>query len=131
MNSFAQDNKKTPLTSAVFDWTKLAVVQTANGERRAIVDQPTPTMSRFESHVTTLEAGKAPHAPHRHPDEEVVIVKEGTMEVTINGKTQTAGPGSMFFFASNDMHGMRNAGSGRATYFVIRIATVATPAALP
>lgn len=121
---------KSPLGSAVFDWTKLAVSKTANGERRAIVDHATATMSRFESHVTTLEAGRAPHAPHRHPDEEIVIVKEGTMEVTINGKTQRAGEGSMFFFGSNDLHGMKNAGAGRATYFVIRIVTGATPAAM-
>jgi quercetin dioxygenase-like cupin family protein len=115
--------------SAVFDWSKLAVAKTATGERRAIVDRATPTMTRFESHVTTLEAGLAPHAPHRHPDEEIVIVKDGTLEVTINGKSQRVGEGSMFLFASNDLHGMKNVGSGRATYYVIRVVTPATPAA--
>ena len=115
-------------SSAVFDWAKLEVTKTATGERRSIVDRPTPTMTRFESHVTTLEAGLVPHAAHRHPDEEIVIVKEGTLEVTINGKTQRAGQGSMFLFASNEMHGMKNVGEGRATYFVIRVATAATPA---
>lgn len=113
--------------STVFDWSKLAVVKTPTGERRAIVDRPTSTMKRFESHVTTLDPGKTPHAPHRHPDEEVVIVKEGTMEVTINGKTEVAGAGSMFFFSSNDLHGLRNPGPARASYFVIRITTAATP----
>lgn len=86
-------------------------------------------MTRFESHVTTLDAGQVPHAPHRHPDEEIVIVKEGTIEVTINGKSQRAGEGSMFLFASNDMHGMKNVGSGRATYYVLRVVTATTPAA--
>ena len=118
-----------PMGSKVFDWTKLVVTKTANGERRGIVDGPTATMANFESHVTTLEGGRAPHAPHRHPDEEIVIVKDGTMEVTINGQTQQAGAGSMFFFASNDLHGMKNIGTSRATYFVIRIMTAATPAA--
>ena len=113
----------------VFDWTKLVVAKTANGERRSIVDRPTATMANFESHVTTLEGGRVPHAPHRHPDEEIVIVKDGTMEVTINGQTQQAGAGSMFFFASNDMHGMKNIGTTRATYFVIRVKTAATPVA--
>ncbi len=111
----------------MFDWTQLKAVPTANGERRAIVDRPTATMNRFESHVTTLDPGKAPHAPHKHADEEIVIVKEGTMEVTINGETRTAGSGSMFFFASNDMHGLRNTGSTRASYFVIRVVTSALP----
>ena len=109
--------------SGVFDWTALVVRKTATGERRDIIDRPTATFANFESHVTTLEAGIAAHAPHRHADEEVVIVKEGTIEVTINGKTQTVGPGSMLFFASNDLHGMKNVGSGRATYYVIRIVT--------
>lgn len=114
--------------SAVFHWEKLAVKPTRTGERRDIVDRATATMKRFESHVTTLDAGQAPHAPHRHPDEEVVIVKEGSVEVTIEGKSQVAGAGSMFLFASNELHGMKNAGSSRATYWVIRIATAATPA---
>ena len=118
-----------PMGSMVFDWTKLDVAKTANGERRGIVDQPTATMTRFESHVTTLEGGRVPHAAHRHPDEEIVIIKEGTLEVTINGKTQQAGQGSMFFFASNELHGMKNIGTARATYYVIRVVTAATPAA--
>jgi quercetin dioxygenase-like cupin family protein len=115
--------------SMVIDWAKLAVTKTATGERRALVDRATPTMKRFESHVTTLDPGKAPHAAHRHPDEEIVIVKEGMIEVTINGRTQLAGAGSMFLFASNEMHGMRNAGERRASYYVIRIVTATTPAA--
>lgn len=47
-------------------------------------------MAKFESHVTTLQGGRAPHAPHRHPDEEIVIVKDGAMEVTVNGQAQQA-----------------------------------------
>lgn len=115
--------------SAVFDWSKLEVKQTKTGERREIVNKATPTFANFESHVTTLNPGIAAHAPHRHPDEEIIIVKEGTVEVTINGKVQQAGPGSMFFFASNDLHGMKNIGKTFATYFVIRIVTAATPKA--
>ena len=113
----------------VFDWAKLAAIKTAKGERRGVVDKPTATMTRFESHVTTIEAGLEPHDAHRHPDEEIIIIKQGTLEVTINGKTQQAGEGSMFFFASNDLHGMKNVGASRATYFVIRIVTAATPPA--
>jgi quercetin dioxygenase-like cupin family protein len=77
--------------------------------------------------VTTLKPGEVPHAPHHHPDEELVIVKEGLIEVTINGVTQRAGPGSIFFYASNDEHGMKNVGPNAATYHVVRIVTAATP----
>ena len=49
------------------------------------------------------------------------------MEATINGVSQRGGPGSVFLFASNDLHGMRNVGATRASYYVIRMVTSATP----
>src|SRR5262245_21107766 len=109
-----------PLRSGVFTWDSLPVEKTASGERRAIFDGFTSTVDRLETHVTSLEVGKAPHAAHKHPDEELVFVREGVLEATINGVTKLAPAGSVIFYASNDLHGMRNAGDGRASYFVLR-----------
>jgi quercetin dioxygenase-like cupin family protein len=113
--------------SATFDWKKLAVVKTAKGERRELFNTPTTTCKNLECHVTTLRAGEVPHAPHRHSDEEIIVVKEGTMEVTVNGVATRAGPGSICFFASNDEHGMKNVGESVASYYVIRVVTELTP----
>jgi XRE family transcriptional regulator, regulator of sulfur utilization len=118
---------KPKLESSVFDWEKLAVVATATGERRAIVNAPTATFQNFSCHATTLNAGQAAHPPHRHPDEEIVIVKEGTVEVLIEDKRERAGAGSVFFFAPMDLHGMRNVGDTPATYYILRAITAATP----
>ncbi len=119
------------LASTVFDWEKLPVKITKVGSRRDFMNSPTVTCANLECHVTTLNAGEVPHGAHRHPDEEIVVVKEGVMECTINGTTQRGGPGSIFFFASNDEHGMRNVGGTTASYHVIRIVTAATPKAAP
>jgi quercetin dioxygenase-like cupin family protein len=51
------------------------------------------------------------------------------MEATINGVSRRAGPGSIFFYASNDAHGMKNVGTTAATYYVFRVVTEATPKA--
>ena len=59
------------------------------------------------------------HAAHKHPNEELVIVKEGTVEVLVDGQLQRVGPGSVIFNASNQMHSLRNVGSSVATYHVI------------
>lgn len=115
------------LGSRVFDWAKLEVKPTKTGERRAVFDSPTTTLANFECHVTTLQAGVAAHAAHRHPDEEIILVREGTLDVTINGVTTRAGAGSIFFYGSNDEHGMRNVGDTTASYYVIRIVTDITP----
>lgn len=109
-----------PLASGVFAWDQLPVEKTASGERRAVFDGATATVDRLETHVTTVNPGSASHAAHRHPDEELVYVREGVIEATIDGRTQRAPAGSVIFFASNDLHGMRNAGDVPASYFVLR-----------
>jgi len=117
------------LGSTAFPWEELPVKPTRTGERREVTNLPTATLANFECHVTTLRAGEVAHAPHRHPDEEIILVKEGLLEVTINGHARRAGSGSVFFYASGDQHGMRNVGDGDATYYVIRVVTEATPKA--
>jgi XRE family transcriptional regulator, regulator of sulfur utilization len=108
------------LGSGVFTWESLPVEKTPNGARRAIFDSATATVDRLESHVTSIDVGKASHAAHRHPDEELVFVREGVVEATINGVAKLAPAGSVIFYASNDLHGMRNGGDVPASYFVLR-----------
>jgi quercetin dioxygenase-like cupin family protein len=118
---FAQGSSgPAPLGSGVYAWESLPVEKTASGERRAVFDSATATVDRLETHVTTVNAGTASHAAHRHPDEELVYVREGILEATINGVAHKAPAGSVIFFASNDLHGMRNAGDTPASYFVLR-----------
>jgi quercetin dioxygenase-like cupin family protein len=115
-----QASKDPRLASGVFAWESLPVEKTASGERRAVFDGTTATVDRLETHVTTLSPGAAPHAAHRHPDEELIYVREGVIEATINGVSQRAPAGSVIFYASNDLHGMRNVGGTQASYFVLR-----------
>ena len=120
-------SKKTNMPSSVFDWNAIEAKPTKTGARREFFDAPTATLDRFECHVTTINPGEAPHDPHRHPEEELIIVKEGTIEAMQNGVIKRAGPGSMIFEASNDFHGLRNVGQTPATYHVIKWFTPATP----
>lgn len=118
---------RAPLASTILDWEKLPVVPTKIGERRDLFDTPTATFNNLEGHVTTLNPGETPHAPHQHPDEELLLMKTGLLEVTINGLSRRVGPGSVAFVAANDLHGWRNVGPTPATYFVFRFITPSTP----
>ena len=106
--------------STVFDWNTLKAQPTKVGSVRRVVQVPTATLDELEIHITTLNAGETSHAPHKHPDEELLIVKEGTVESLVNGALHRVGPGSVIFQASNQMHGIRNVGDTPATYHVIR-----------
>jgi mannose-6-phosphate isomerase-like protein (cupin superfamily) len=49
------------------------------------------------------------------------MIREGTVEITVNGKSYQLGPGAVGFVRSNDEHGIKNAGTTPATYFVVEI----------
>jgi quercetin dioxygenase-like cupin family protein len=116
----AHKNQQAEMTSSIFDWNTIKVAATKTGERRQFFQAPTPTLDELECHVTTLNPGESAHAPHQHPDEEVVIIKEGTLEATVNGIVKRVGPGSVLFFSSNQMHGAKNVGTTQAVYHVIK-----------
>src|SRR5215471_3701514 len=78
----------TPLRSTVFP-ADSGRLRNADGVIfRALVDTETVNLSRLEMHVTTLAPGHAPHPPHRHLHEELMIVRSGTLEVLQNGTTR-------------------------------------------
>ena len=108
------------LSSRIFDWDSLKVAQTKVGSRRDVVRSPTVTLDELEMHITTLNAGMESHPPHQHAAEELLIIKEGTLEALVNGQTLKVGPGSIVFQASNQPHTIKNIGTGPATYHVVQ-----------
>ena len=115
------------LVSTIFDFEKMAATTTPNGARRNVIDGATTTLDKLHVHVTTLNPGKSSGEPRPHPQEELIVVKDGLVEAHVDGKTQTAGPGSVFFFAANAVTRLRNAGDTPATYVVINYYAPATP----
>ena len=116
------------LGPAVFDWATMPVTKTDTGEVRSLVKQPTATLEELEMHVSTLKPGIASHPPHRHPNEELVIIDRGIVETLSGGSWKRLGPGSVIFNASNSLHALRNVGTTPATYHVVNWKTAATPA---
>lgn len=110
-----------PLASTVFPPDSGRLRAADGAVFRSLVDTATANLSRLEMHVTTLAPGKSPHPPHRHPHEEIMIVRSGMLDVLQNDVTRHAGSGAVIFEASNELHGLRNPGPDSATYVVIRI----------
>lgn len=106
--------------STIFDWKDMTATPNRTGEVRRVVQRPTATLDELEIHITTLNPGETPHEPHKHPDEELLIVKQGTVESLNNGQLKRVGPGSVIFQASNQLHGIRNVGTEPAIYHVIK-----------
>jgi len=116
--SVAQEPGKL-LDSTAWTWEAMKAKKTDVGELRQVVREPTRTLDELEMHITTLKPRTASHPPHTHPNEEMVIVREGTLRAHVNGREIEVGPGSVLFFASLQPHAVQNIGDTPATYFVI------------
>jgi len=88
---------------------------------RQMVRTRTHSGYRVDLHESELPAGLAPHDPHQHVHEELLLIREGMLDVTTGGTTTRLGPGSSVYFASNQMHGWRNVGTNTARYFVLAL----------
>jgi uncharacterized cupin superfamily protein len=121
--TYQPPSQSTTLGTTFVDWDSLVVRPTPVGLIRTVFDNPTPTLEKFEVHVTTLRPGMASHSPHHHPWEEMLVIKEGDVVASINGHDYPAGPGCLIFFASHDPHNLRNVGDQPATYYVINFCT--------
>jgi quercetin dioxygenase-like cupin family protein len=105
--------------STVYPWSTADTKPNDWGAVRQVMQTPTPTLGELEIHISTLNPGKSPHAPHQHEHEELLIVKDGTLETFQSGATRRVGPGGIIFQASNELHNVTNVGQTPATYFVI------------
>lgn len=129
MNSFivcsfliaiAQFIMRQSIPSNVYRWNEAPVMQTTTGQQRTILDGQTTDFRHLRVHATTLPSRQAPHPAHRHDEEELIIIKEGELTVTIEGRTKTLGPGSVALMMPGDEHGFENKGDTPATYYVMR-----------
>jgi uncharacterized cupin superfamily protein len=93
-----------------------------------VVDAPTPGLANLEIHITTLNPGQSPHPHHHHVAEELMILREGTLEAMQQGRTNIVQAGGIIFEASNEEHGLRNIGTNPATYYVIKFLPHDAPA---
>ena len=109
--------------SKAYSFEELTARQTATIKSYQILTGDTHSGYRLDLHESELPGGMAPHPPHRHLHEELLFVREGEMEVTLNGHTTRLGPGSCAYMASNDLHGYRNPGTAPAKYFVLALGT--------
>jgi quercetin dioxygenase-like cupin family protein len=109
------------LPSKTYRFEDLTVRPSGENRLRPVLEGDSHAGVPIELHMTELAPGKAPHPPHHHLHEEMIMIHEGTLEVTIGDRKATLGPGSVAFVASNEHHGWQNVGTTRALYFVLAL----------
>jgi (S)-ureidoglycine aminohydrolase len=109
------------VTSGVYKWMDHPVKPGEDRESRKILEGTSTDLEYLEIHATTQFPGAKPSTPHANEDiEECVIVKEGIMKVTIEGRSATLGAGGVILLMPRQMHSIQNAGASNLTYYVMR-----------
>ena len=75
----------------------------------------------LEVHETVLGPGTETHPPHTHEHEEIIILVEGTVEVSVDGRKEIVGTGSVIYYEANRPHSLRNAGTVPCRYYVVEL----------
>ena len=117
----ASAQERTTLPSKAFRYEDLPVKTNGENKSRAVLKGETHSGFPIELHMTELAAGQAPHPPHHHVHEELLMLRAGALDATIRGQATHITAGSVVYLASNDEHGWRNPGPGPAQYFVIAL----------
>ena len=84
------------------------------------LDGETPRSDKFVTGRFVLNAGKTPHPPHTHPEEEVMVIESGDGEIFCDGKTTKVGPGSVMYTAPEAPHGIVNTGKTPLVFYFIK-----------
>lgn len=95
----------------------LAFKENQRGGRIDYFDRPTAMCQNFEMHVTHLNEKGPSHEPHSHFHSEIIVVIEGNVEMTIDGKSYLGTAGDLFLMKSNEAHGLSNIGEQPCRYY--------------
>jgi quercetin dioxygenase-like cupin family protein len=120
-----QPAPKPKLASKVYVYEDMAVRQNGPNNvnrQRAVLNGLLHGGFPLECHLTELAPGQEPHGQHKHSHEEMVLLRTGQLDVTVEGKTTRLSAGSVAIVASNEMHGWKNPSTTeRAEYFIIAL----------
>lgn len=114
-------DEKLRVPSEVLIFEDLPVRRAGSLDYREILKGRTVDDCGFAVHESALPGHSAPHPPHRHSGEEMFLMIDGALEVTINGTPSRITRGSVAFIGSGDLHGIRNPDETPAKYFVVEL----------
>ena len=106
---------KLPNATVAADQAKLT--KETFGEHRIYFEGATDQIKSMTAGSVLLKPGAAPHPPHEHPEEEFLMITEGTGEITMAGKPTKVAPGAMMYVAAGRVHGILNTGKAPMLFY--------------
>jgi len=110
-----------PLPGRIYHAREIPYTGDETKKGRRFFQGPEDSGFQLEAHETVLGPSVETHPPHAHQHEEIIIVVEGAVEVSVDGRKETAEAGSVIYYEPNRPHSLRNAGTAPCRYYVIEL----------
>ena len=92
-----------------------------------IFNGSTAAVRALSCHASALASDHCPHPPHRHDEEEILLVLSGEVDITIPDLDRAAGngqlhlkPGQFVYYPTNFAHTLRTVSDVPANYLLLR-----------
>lgn len=108
------------IPNATMDKGQAKVTHEPFGDLSVYFDGPTDQLKTMTFGSLQLKPGMSPHPPHEHPEEEIMIVTEGTGEISVEGKVTKVAPGTSMYCAAGKLHGIVNTGKAPLLFYYFK-----------
>jgi quercetin dioxygenase-like cupin family protein len=105
---------------AVFKLEDAKTQKAPYGELTVYFEGKTPGTKSMTAGTLVLHPGQEPHPPHQHPEEEFMLITEGTGTILVSGKNTEVGPGALMYCEGNRLHGIKNTGSTPMRFYFMK-----------
>ena len=108
------------IPNSTMDKGQAKVTHEPFGDLRVYLDGSTDQLKGMTFGSLQLKPGMSPHPPHEHPEEEIMIVTEGTGEISVEGKVTKVAPGTSMYCAAGKLHGIVNTGKTPLLFYYFK-----------
>jgi (S)-ureidoglycine aminohydrolase len=110
--------KNETLKSAIYDLKDLKAEKSKDRDYIPVFEGTTSNGQHMTLHESAVGPGGVIHEMYTHSGDEMFLVREGTLEVEMEGKRSQVGPGGVAYVASNTPYAIRNTSKDWTRYFV-------------
>jgi uncharacterized cupin superfamily protein len=83
----------------------------------------TPNLDDLACHISALAPGHSPHAPHQHPEEELLLLLAGAVDLVLPNAAEKRirlRPGEFVYYPAQFLHTIESAGEEPANYLMLK-----------
>jgi (S)-ureidoglycine aminohydrolase len=108
------------IATDVYAWKDAPVEKTDAGSKRLIAKGSATDFASMEVAATTLNPGKGEAGMVDVNLEEMIFIKDGSLQIAINGAAKTVGRGSVAVILPGDRFSVTNTANGEMTFYTLR-----------